>query len=92
MMKFTDIKCKVNLSYLLRLEFAATIIESHQLYRLNAPQPLEIKDISKLEHELQTKQTLIFILMRQFFNLIFKHFPKLTKSLKLSLGHFLFLV
>ena len=79
MMKFPDVKCKVNISYLLRLEFAATIIESQQLYRLNAPQPLEIKEISKLQHELQTKQTIIFILMRQFFNLILSNDKVISK-------------
>ncbi|EDR23763.1 hypothetical protein EDI_124660, partial [Entamoeba dispar SAW760] len=70
MMKENSISSINNFQQLLRLEFISVLAESDHLYQINGPQLLEIKEINKLNDQLQQRHTLMFIILRQYFQLI----------------------
>ncbi|EDR26098.1 hypothetical protein EDI_023820 [Entamoeba dispar SAW760] len=70
---------RINFQQLLRLEFISVLAESDRLYQINGPQLLEIKEINKLNDQLQQRHTLMFIILRQYFQLILTHDKTISK-------------
>ncbi|EMD42550.1 Hypothetical protein EHI5A_030700 [Entamoeba histolytica KU27] len=70
---------QANFQQLLRLEFISVLAESDRLYQINGPQLLEIKEINKLNDQLQQRHTLMFIILRQYFQLILTHDKTISK-------------
>ena len=64
---------------LLRLEFISVLTENDNFCKVNDPQNLIINEINKLNDELHDRNTLMFIVLHQFFILILSENKSISK-------------